>query len=119
MLWVSRHSPSSNQDHETWNEVPLGSSISFSAQPDSSQACAPPNNTHSGVLDIISTPWLSPSMLGESIDATPGSNKSRVEEFLRSSSSLEPDLSNKHDDGEENTVSDECTTHDEMSKTLA
>ena len=82
VLRVSRHSPTSNEDDETRDEVPLGPSISLPAQPDTGQASTPPDNAHSCVLDVVCDPRSSPSMLSESIDTTPSSNECRVEEFL-------------------------------------
>lgn len=74
MLRMRRHSPTGDKDDETRNEVPLRSSISFPAEPDPSQSSAPPDNAHSGVLDIVSNPGSSPSMLRERINATPSSD---------------------------------------------
>ena len=60
MLRMSRHGPSSNEDDEARNEVSLGASVLLPAEPDPSETGAPPDNTHRGMLDIITTPGLAP-----------------------------------------------------------
>lgn len=71
------------------------------------------------MLDVVGYPRASPSMFCESIDTTPGGDKSAVEEFLAAASAFEPCLTDEHDEGQDDTVADKSTAHDEMSKTLA
>jgi hypothetical protein len=71
------------------------------------------------VLEIVVHPWSTPSVLGESVDASPSRNESTVKEFLGSSSPSKPGLSNKKDDDECDSVGDKRAAHDEMSQTLA
>lgn len=58
-------------------------------------------------------------MLGEGVDAAPGGNNDRVEEFLRATSPFDPELTNEHENGQENAIGDEGTAHDEVRQTLA
>lgn len=58
-------------------------------------------------------------MLSEGIDTSPGSNNKRVEEFLASSSSSQPCLSNKKQYREDDSIGDERPAHDEVRQTLA
>ena len=118
VLRVSRHSPTSNEDDETRNKVPLWSSISLSAQPHTGQARTPTYNAHGCVLDVVCDPRSSPSVFSKGVDTTPRSNECRVEELLRSSSSLQPGLSDKHDDSQKDAVANESASHNEMGKTL-
>lgn len=119
MLRVTRHGPTGDENDKSRNEVPLWRSVSLPAQPNTGQTCGPPDDTHRCMLNIICNPWASPSMFRESVDASPCSNHGRVEELLRASGLLQPYLSGQHENGENDTVPDERTTHDEMSKTLA
>ena len=57
-------------------------------------------------------------MLCEGIDATPRSDKGRVEELLGSPGLPQPDLPSEHDDHEDDAVCDEGASHDEMCQTL-
>ena len=82
VLGMGRHSPASDENHETWNEIPLWTTVTLSAQPDTSQTCAPPNDTHGCMLDIVRNPRAAPSVLREGIDATPCRDQERIEEFL-------------------------------------
>jgi hypothetical protein len=79
---MSRHSPPSKENDESRNKVPLRSPVSLSAEPNSGQTRTPPNDAHSRVLDIISSPRFTPPMFSEGIDTAPGRNKSRVKKFL-------------------------------------
>src|SRR4051794_25684556 len=115
---MTRHSPSSDEDDESWDEVPLRCAISFPTQPNTSKSCSPPNYSHCSVLNIVRNPWSSPSMFGKGIDTSPCCNDRRIEEFLGPSSLPQPHLSDKHDDCKKDTVTNECTAHNKMSKTL-
>lgn len=118
VLRMCRHRPPSDCNDETRNEVPLWCSVPLPAQPNPSKAGAPPDNTHSSMLDIIADPCTSPSVLRERIDAAPSSDQSRIEEFLGPACSLQPPLSDKQDEREKDTITDKRTSHDEMRKTL-
>lgn len=71
MLWVTRHSPTSNEDDETRDEVALWSAMLVSAQPHPSKTRSPPDDAHSSVLDVVFDPSSTPVVLGEGIDAAP------------------------------------------------
>lgn len=119
MLRMSRHSPASEENDETWDEVPLGSTIPLPAQPDTSKTSTPPDDTHRRMLNIIGNPSSSPTVFREGVDATPSCNDQRVEELLRSPCALQPSLAHEHDNREEYSVRDECATHDEVCETLS
>lgn len=57
-------------------------------------------------------------MLGEGVDTSPSCNDERVEEFLAAAGSLQPHLPHEQQDGEDDTVSNEGASHDEMRQTL-
>lgn len=119
LLRVGRHGPAREENDEAWDKVTLGRSIAGTAQPNTSQAGAPPDYTHGGVLPVVLDPGGTPAMLGEGIDAAPGGDDDRVEKLLRAASPFDPELTNKHEDGQQNAIGDEGTTHDEVSQTLA
>ena len=58
-------------------------------------------------------------MLGKRIDASKGRNNQRVEEFLTSTGPPQPELSDQQQDREDDSVTDESASHDEMGQTLA
>jgi hypothetical protein len=70
------------------------------------------------MLQIVSSPWLTPSVLCEGVDTSPGSNKCRVKELLRSTGTLQPELPGQHKDREDDTITNEGATHNEMSQAL-
>lgn len=92
VLWVSRHAPASQQNDNARNEIPLGSPVACAAQPDAHQAGAPPDNAHSGVLQVVCDPGSTPAVLSEGVDAAPCCNDHRVEELLAASRLPEPQL---------------------------
>lgn len=119
MLWVGRHSPTSQENDEARNEVSLWSTILSSAKPEASQASTPPDNTHSSVLDIVCNPWSTPSVLCEGVDTTECCDHERVKELLRTACSFQPVLSYEHDDRHDDAIANEDAAHDEMSEALA
>lgn len=119
LLGMSRHGPTSHHDNKSRNEVALGVSVTIPAEPDTSQASAPPNDTHGGVLPVVLHPGGAPAMLSKGIDTSPGSNDGAVEELLRASAPAHPHLTDKENDGEEDSVGDEGTAHDKMGGALA
>lgn len=58
-------------------------------------------------------------MLGEGIDAAPSCNDGRIKEFLTASSPLQPRLTDKQQDHEDDAVGNKGTSHDEVCQTLA
>ncbi len=71
------------------------------------------------MLEIVFPPGLAPAVFGEGVDAAPGGDEKGVEEFLRASGAFGPGLADEEEDGEDDAVSDECGTHDEVRETLA
>lgn len=118
MLRMSRHSPTSQQNYETRNKIPLWRTVSLPAQPHTSQTRTPPNNTHSRMLDIVRHPRTAPSMFRESIDTSPRRNERRVEELLAASRALQPCLSHQHHQSKDDSVPNKGTSHNEMRQTL-
>jgi hypothetical protein len=57
-------------------------------------------------------------MLSEGVDAAPCGYNKRVEEFLASSGSSQPYLSDEKQYGENNSIGNECPTHNVMRQTL-
>lgn len=114
LLRVRRHAPTSDEDDESGDEVALRVTITISAQPNASQTRAPPDNTHCSVLPIILDPGGTPAVLREGVDAAPSGNDSAVVELLRSSCAANPDLSREQNNGQKDTVGNECASHDEV-----
>lgn len=114
LLRMSRHGPTSDENHEARNEVTLGVAVAVPAEPHARQARAPPDNPHSRVLPVILDPSRAPTMFGEGVDATPGSDHSTVKKFLRTPTPLHPYLSDEQNDGQDDTVGDEGASHDEV-----
>lgn len=119
LLRVRRHAPASDEDDESRDEVALRVAVAVPAQPNTGQTSTPPNNSHCSVLPIILDPCGTPAMLSEGVDAAPDSDNGAVIKLLRPSRAADPDLSRKEDDGQKDAISDECTTHDEVSSALA
>lgn len=71
------------------------------------------------MLPIVLDPSGAPSVFGKSVDATPRRNDDAVEELLRPSCPLQPQLADQEQDGENNSVRDESAAHDEVGKALA
>lgn len=64
-------------------------------------------------------PSGTPAVLSESIDTAPSSDNQRIEELLTATRLAQPELANEKENSQANTIPDECTTHNEMSQTLA
>lgn len=118
-LRVGRHGPASKKDDEAGNEVPLGSTFPVSAEPDASQAGAPPYYPHGGVLPVVLHPGGTPSVLSEGVDAAPGSDDDAVEELRGAARPLDPSLADQQSDGQQDAIGDEGAAHDEVGRTLA
>lgn len=56
LLWVSGHAPAREHDDHTGQDVPSGSSATTSTQPYTEETCAPPDNSHSCMLDVVLDP---------------------------------------------------------------
>lgn len=119
LLGVSGHGPAREENDEAWDEVALRGPVSRTAQPYASQAGAPPDYTHGGMLPVVLDPSGAPAMLSKGVDAAPGGNHDRVEEFLGAARAFDPKLTNKQENGQEYAIGDESTAHDEVSQTLA
>ena len=111
---MSAHSPSSHDDNDGRYKVPLRSTVSFSAQPHTKNSSAPPYYAHTCMLQVVSAPLLTPPMFREGVDAAPGGDDERVEEFLGSAGAPKPKLTSKQKNREDDTITDECTAHYEM-----
>ncbi len=116
---MRRHGPARHEDHKTGNEIALGSAVPPSAQPDTCQTSAPPDDAHGRVLPVILDPGSTPTMLGESIDTAPGGNDNAVEELLAAAGAAKPELTNKQQNGEQHAVGNEGAAHDEVCETLS
>lgn len=115
---MRRHDPAGDAEDSAWDEVALRISIAIPAQPHADQASTPPYDAHGGVLPIITDPVGAPAVLGESVDATPCGEDGAVVEFLRVAAPPEPDLADKKNNGEENSVANERAAHDEVRSAL-
>lgn len=90
ILRVRRHGPASNKDHESWDEVAFGASVTILAQPNTSQTGAPPDDAHSRMLPVILDPRATPAVLGKRIDAAPCSYHGTIVKLLRASAASNP-----------------------------
>lgn len=118
MLGVSGHGIAGHQDDDGRNEVTLGTTAAGTAEPHTQQTSAPPDNSHSSMLEVIVNPRGTPSVLGESINTAPSGDDERIEEFLTAAGTAQPKLTNKQEDSQTDPVPDECGAHDEMGQTL-
>jgi hypothetical protein len=117
-LSMTTHGPASNGDDDGRNQIALGTATAVAAEPHTHQTSAPPDDTHTGMLQIIMCPGVSPSVFSESVDTTPSSNDHAVVEFLRAAGATQPDLTNEEEDGVDDAVCDKCRAHDEVGSTL-
>ena len=118
-LRVRRHGPAGDGDHEAGDEVALRRPIPGPTEPDTRQPGAPPDDAHGGVLPVVPHPRGAPVMLGESVDAAPGSNDNAVKELLAPTGPDQPHLSNQQQNQQQDSVRNEGATHDEVCRTLA
>lgn len=118
LLRMSTHAPTSNENHKSRNKVTLRATIAVLAEPNASKTGSPPDDTHGGVLPVILDPGGAPAVLGKGIDHTPRSNDSTVEELLRATRPLDPDLTNDQDESKDNTIGNKGASHDEVGSTL-
>lgn len=95
LLRVRRHGPSRYQYDKARDKVPLGRAVALPTQPNTDQAGRPPNDAHRSVLPVVLDPGSPPPVLREGVDAAPGRNDHAVEELLRPSRPLEPQLPNQ------------------------
>ena len=114
MLRVSGHCPASHEYDHSWNQVSFRSTGSCATQPYANQASGPPDDSHRGVLQVIVHPRATPAMLGKGVDATPCSDDKAVKEFLASTGPFQPHLADEEKDDEDDSVSDECTSHNKV-----
>jgi hypothetical protein len=119
MLWMGRHCPTSHEYDHTRNQVPLRASVSFAAQPDADESSGPPDDTHGCVLQVIVRPLMTPSVLGEGVDAAPSSDDQRIKELLAPACTSKPGLANQKQDDKEDSVGDKRAAHNEMRQTLS
>ena len=118
-LRVSRHGIARHEDDNRRNQVPLGSAVAVTAQPHTQQTSAPPDNAHSGVLEIVVDPRAAPAVLSKGVDTAPGCNNQGVEELLAAAGTAQPELAHQQQDGQADSVGDERTAHDEVGQTLS
>src|SRR5687767_1686210 len=119
LLRMSRHSPAGEEEHSSWNEVPLRlPTVMVPAQPQTDCTSTPPDDTNGSMLPIIANPRRAPVVFSECVDAAPYAEDSAVIEFLGAATSSDPDLADKEYNCEDNTVADESAAHYEMSSTL-
>ena len=118
-LWVSRHAPSSDEDHEARDEVSLWVAVTVATEPNASKAGAPPDDAHGRVLPVILDPSSAPTMLSEGIDTAPSRDHGAVVKLLRAVGPAEPNLADQQDDGEDDAVSYESASHDEVGGALS
>lgn len=114
LLRVRRHAPTSDEDNESRDEVALRVTIAISAQPNTGQTRTPPDYAHCSVLPIILDPGGTPAVLRESVDAAPSGNDGAVVELLRSSRTTNPNLSREQNNGQKDTIGNECASHDKV-----
>lgn len=118
-LGMSRHRIAGQQNDDCGDEIPLGAAISLPAHPNTQKTCTPPDDAHSGMLQIIVYPWSSPTMLRKGVDASPGRDDQGVEELLTAAGAAQPVLTNEQQDSKHDTIGNERTAHDEMRQTLS
>lgn len=94
-LRVCAHGPASHEDDNARDEIALRAAATVSTEPDSDQSSTPPDDSHTGVLQVVVYPRSTPSVLGESIDTSPGSDDQAVKELLRPVGPLQPDLADQ------------------------
>ena len=116
---MARHGPARQQNDDGGNKVPLWAPISCPTQPHAQESCAPPDDAHCRVLQVIVYPSSAPPMLGERVDASPESDYQAVEELLTPACPPQPHLPNKQQDCEDDSVCNERAAHDEVSQTLS
>lgn len=119
VLWVTGHSPTSQENDNARNKIPLWPAISASTQPHTQKTRAPPDNTHSRMLHVIMCPRLTPAMLRKGIDTTPKRNDQGIVELLTATGAPEPELTDEKKDREQDAVRDKGTAHDKVSQALA
>lgn len=118
-LGMRRHSIASHQNDQSRNEVPLRPPVAVAAQPHTEQTGAPPDNTHSSVLEIIVNPGTTPAVLGKGIDTAPSRNNQRIEELLTATRAAQPVLSNQQENGQTDAVPNKRAAHNKVRQTLA
>lgn len=119
VLRMARHSPTGQENDKGGNKIPLWPTIPAPTQPHTQQTRAPPNNTHSRMLQVIMPPRLTPTVLRKGINTAPKRNDQRVEELLAATGATQPELANEQEDREQDTVGDKRAAHDKVSQALA
>lgn len=118
-LRVATHGIAGQHDDESGNQIALWPPIPLSAQPHAQKTSAPPDNAHGRVLQVIFNPCSSPAMLRESVYTTPNRNDQRVEKFLAPAGPAQPILTDDENDGKQDAVGDEGTSHDKVGEALS
>lgn len=95
LLRMRAHCVPGQKDDDAGYDVSLWPSVSCPAQPHPHETRAPPDNTHTRVLQVIVSPRTTPSVLGECVYASPYCNHRAIVEFLRASMSPDPVLADK------------------------
>lgn len=119
VLRMRRHGITRQQDDQSRDDISLGSAIPRPTEPEPHKPRTPPDDAHGGMLNVIASPGLTPSMFRKRVDHAPGRDEGRVEEFLGSARATQPELTDLQDDGQEDPIPDEGAAHDEMGQTLA
>lgn len=119
VLRVRGHGITGQEDDDSGHQVTLRAPVPVAAQPDTQETRAPPDNAHGGVLQVIVDPRASPSVFGKGVDAPPGRDDQGVEEFLTPTRATQPVLADEEENGEEDSVRDEGTAHDEVGQALS
>lgn len=71
LLWMGTHSPTSENDDQSWQNIATRPSSSTSAKPNTQQTSTPPNDPHGRMLQVIPDPRSTPPMLRERIHTSP------------------------------------------------
>lgn len=95
ILRMGTHPPAGHDDHECRDDISPWFTASAATQPNAQKTCTPPYNSHTSVLEIILDPRAAPTVLGESIHATPCGDHQAVKELLTSPGVPQPDLAHK------------------------
>lgn len=64
MLRMCRHRITSEYDDNSGDDVPSGLTIVAPGKPETKHSRSPPDNSHSGVLNVVVFPVLPPAVFG-------------------------------------------------------
>ena len=113
-LRVPAHCVAGQHDDNPRDHVSFWSSIARLAEPDPHEPRAPPDDTHTCMLQVVANPGPAPAMFSKRIDAAPSGDNSGVEKFLRAPRSTDPVLPDEEHECHDDAISDERGTHDEV-----